>query len=163
MKRSNGDRNSESDAALVRVQMDAKARNHRWRAYLCARRDELQSRLGYAHVPTHNSPAHNSYTDLQAVRKQRHTGYLSAEHLSSRVSGVEIASASAEPSALSAPVIDNAEASDQPEDPSFPEQDMHEPESSDDMYNNDFPDALTTSSSDMGIPQRKIPAIRSRR
>ncbi len=158
MGRPDSERNSESDAALVRVQMDAKARNRRWRAYLCARRDELQARLGYAHVL-----AHNSATDLHGFSKQMHAEHLSAEQPSSRSSGAEIASALAPASAPGVDIVDSAEASDQPGDPPFAEQDMDEPESSATMYNNDFPDALATSSSAMGTPRLTTPANKSRR
>ena len=38
-------RPSERDVALTQVQIAAQARNKRWYAFLCAKRDELQARL----------------------------------------------------------------------------------------------------------------------
>lgn len=39
-------RGSQRDVALVHLQLEAQLRNKRWHDFLCARRDELQSRLG---------------------------------------------------------------------------------------------------------------------
>ena len=36
---------SERNAALIRIQLEAQARNRRWYEFLCARRDELHARL----------------------------------------------------------------------------------------------------------------------
>ncbi len=52
--RSHKNRSSERDVALVQMQIAAQARNQRWHDFLCAKRDDLQTRLrqqGYSGRP----------------------------------------------------------------------------------------------------------------
>lgn len=54
-------RGSGRDAALIRIQLEAQARNRRWYDFLCARRDELQTRL--------NQQGNSSYSPDSEVNR----------------------------------------------------------------------------------------------
>ena len=67
--RKNSNRSSERDIALVRLQLDAQFRNRRWHAFLCARRDELQARLGSDRMPLRTSYASTTRESLDSSER----------------------------------------------------------------------------------------------
>lgn len=58
LRRTGSKQTSENSVALVQMQIAAQARNQRWHDFLCAKRDELQTRLrqqGYSQGPREGS------------------------------------------------------------------------------------------------------------